>query len=218
MTESIFSKLYKTDVSKHIEKKGKFAYLSWAYAVKALREADPKATWEIIKYEGKPFVKTECGYFVEVAVTVEGVTLAQVHPVLDNNNRTVEKPNAFQINTSIQRALTKAIALHGLGLHIYQGEDLPTDDDGGSSNGRTTPFEGVNGGSTPPLPTSPEPKKKGKNFKFLEIMQIQKKRIGEKAYYAVLGLHGFEKSSEIIEKETQTKVYYAMLEKENVND
>jgi len=61
-----------------------------------------------------------------------------------------------------------------------------------------------------------EPEKKGKNFKFLEIMQIQKKRIGDTAYYAVLGLHGFEKSSEIIEKETQTKVYYAMLEKEDV--
>ena len=35
-------------------------------------------------------------------------------------------PNAFQINTSIQRCLVKAIALHGLGLYIYAGEDLPT--------------------------------------------------------------------------------------------
>ncbi|MGM9458240.1 DUF1071 domain-containing protein, partial [Lacticaseibacillus rhamnosus] len=54
-----------------------------------------------------------------------GVTLSQVHPVLDNRNKPIEKPNAFQINTSIQRCLAKAIALHGLGLYIYQGEDLP---------------------------------------------------------------------------------------------
>ena len=130
MTESIFNRLYKTDVTKHIEKKGRFSYLSWPYAVKALRESDPKATWEIKKFgDGQvPFMETRCGFFVEVAVTVEGITLSQVHPVLDNSNRAVVEPNAFQINTSIQRCLVKAIALHGLGLHIYQGEDLPTEE------------------------------------------------------------------------------------------
>ena len=63
---------------------------------------------------------------MEVAVTVDGITLSQIHPVLDNNNKPIQKPNAFQINTSLQRCLVKAIALHGLGLYIYQGEDLPT--------------------------------------------------------------------------------------------
>jgi hypothetical protein len=72
-----------------------------------------------------PYIKTELGYFVEVAVTVEGITHSQIHPVLDNNNRPIASPNSFQINTSIQRALVKAIALHGLGLYIYAGEDLP---------------------------------------------------------------------------------------------
>jgi len=47
---------------------------------------------------------------------------------LDNRNQTIHEPNAFQINTSIQRCLAKAIALHGLGLYIYAGEDLPVDD------------------------------------------------------------------------------------------
>jgi len=51
--------------------------------------------------------------------------MTQVHPVLDHQNKAVTAPNAFQINTSIQRCLTKAIALHGLGLHLYAGEDLP---------------------------------------------------------------------------------------------
>ena len=58
-------------------------------------------------------------------MTVQGVTLSQIHPVLDAKNRPLSDPSAFDINTSIQRCLTKAIALHGLGLYIYAGEDLP---------------------------------------------------------------------------------------------
>ena len=54
--------------------------------------------------------------------------MLQIHPVLDNKNQTIENPNAFQINTSIQRCLAKAIALHGLGLYIFRGEDLPEAD------------------------------------------------------------------------------------------
>ena len=128
MSDNYFSKLYAINVSEHVEQKGKFNYLSWAYAVKTLREVDPTATWEIIRFDGLPFLKTECGYFVEVAVTVQGITLSQIHPVLNNNNAPIPQPNSFQINTSIQRALVKAIALHGLGLYIYAGEDLPCDD------------------------------------------------------------------------------------------
>ena len=51
--------------------------------------------------------------------------LSQIHPVLDARNKPIEMPSAFDINTSIQRCLVKAIALHGLGLYIYAGEDLP---------------------------------------------------------------------------------------------
>jgi hypothetical protein len=77
------------------------------------------------RFDGLPYLKTETGTFVEVAVTVQGVTLCQIHPVLDAKNRTLMEPTAFDINTSIQRCLVKAIALHGLGLYIYAGEDLP---------------------------------------------------------------------------------------------
>lgn len=122
---SIFKTLNAINVNEHVEKKGQFKYLSWAWAVAELRKASPTATWEVIKSNGLPFCKTDCGYFVEVAVTVDGITLSQIHPVLDNNNKTIPVPNAFQINTSIQRCLVKAIALHGLGLYIYAGEDLP---------------------------------------------------------------------------------------------
>jgi hypothetical protein len=70
-------------------------------------------------------METSTGFFVQVTVTVGGVARTQIHPVLDNRNKTLEKPNAFQINTSIQRCLAKAIALHGLGLYIFAGEDVP---------------------------------------------------------------------------------------------
>ncbi|GAO22699.1 hypothetical protein ALISP_2519 [Alicycliphilus sp. B1] len=127
MTESInhFARLAAINVSEHIERKGGFAYLSWPYAVSQLRTADPTATWEVRRFNDLPYLATEAGVFVEVTVTVQGVTLSQIHPVLDGRNRPILAPTAFDINTSLQRCLVKAIALHGLGLYIYAGEDLP---------------------------------------------------------------------------------------------
>ena len=128
-TQSTFMKLFKTDVSKYTEKKGQFNYLSWAYAVQELKKACPNARWGVTKAEdGSPFFQTACGYFVDVWVEVDGVSLSQIHPVLDNRNQSIKEPNAFQINTSLQRALAKCIALHGLGLYIFAGEDLPEPD------------------------------------------------------------------------------------------
>lgn len=123
--DNYFQELYSRNVNEHVEAKGKFKYLSWTYAVAELSKLDPQSSWEVIRFNGLPFLATECGYFVEVAVTVKGITRSQIHPVLDNNNKPIPNPNAFQINTSIQRCLVKAIALHGLGLYIYSGEDLP---------------------------------------------------------------------------------------------
>lgn len=124
---SLFKTLYQCNVNDHVEKKGKFSYLSWPYAVAQLRLADDEARWEVRRFDGLPYCKTETGYFVEVAVTLQGVTLSQIHPVLDARNNPLLSPTAFDINTSIQRCLVKAIALHGLGLYIYAGEDLPGD-------------------------------------------------------------------------------------------
>ncbi|HHT7239757.1 TPA: DUF1071 domain-containing protein [Bacillus cereus] len=124
-TENYFSKLAQIDCSEHVEKKGRFSYLSWAWAVKKLREVDPTASWEVKRFDGVPYLKTDCGYFVEVEVTVQGLSLSQIHPILNNQNKPIAEPNNFDIKTSIQRCLVKAIALHGLGLYIYAGEDLP---------------------------------------------------------------------------------------------
>jgi hypothetical protein len=123
--DNSFARLNQINVSAHLEKKGDFSYLSWPYAVAQLRLADPLASWEVRRFDGLPYLKTETGYFVEVAVTLQGLTLSQIHPVLDSKNRPLVEPTAFDINTSLQRCLVKAIALHGLGLYVYAGEDLP---------------------------------------------------------------------------------------------
>jgi hypothetical protein len=123
-----FAVLASVDVSGHLEKKGPYSYLSWPYAVAELRKAEPTASWEVMRWNGLPYLQTETGSFVEVAVTVGGLRLSQIHPVIDGKNRVILAPNAFDINSSIQRCLVKCIALHGLGLSIYAGEDIPMTD------------------------------------------------------------------------------------------
>lgn len=143
-----FARMSSINVSEHIERKGGFAYLSWPFAVAQLRLADPTAFWEVRRFDGLPYLMTETGCYVEVAVTVQGITLSQVHPVLDGRNRVIIAPTAFDINTSIQRCLVKAIALHGLGLYIYAGEDLPQIGTEPAAND-----DGKNAGAAPTEPT-----------------------------------------------------------------
>ena len=184
--KNVFEILSKIDVGSHIEKKGQFSYLSWAWAVRELRKARPDATWVVIRFDDKPYMKTDCGYFVEVAVMVDGITLSQIHPVLNHVNKPIEKPNAFDINTSIQRCLVKAIALHGLGLSIYAGEDLPINQ-----------------------------KKDDKNFKFLQAMDAQQERIGDEAFFKVLGGAGYEKAKDIKKRADQETVFKALCDLPN---
>lgn len=149
-----FARMNAINVSEHIEKKGGFSYLSWPFAVAQLRLADPTATWEVRRFNGLPFLHTETGVFVEVAVTVQGVTLSQIHPVLDGRNRPLIAPTSFDINSSIQRCLVKAIALHGLGLYIYAGEDLPQPVSGDAANDPVpVPAAPVRATNQGPLPT-----------------------------------------------------------------
>lgn len=132
MVKNYFSELAGIDVGNYIEKKGQFSYLSWSYAVDQLRRYDPEATWKVNKFKNidgieLPYMLGPNGAFVEVEVTVKGVTLSQIQPVMDFKNKSVANPDAMDVNKAIQRCLVKGIALHGLGLYIYAGEDLPND-------------------------------------------------------------------------------------------
>ena len=103
MSSNYFAALSAINVNDHIEKKGGFSYLSWPWAVSQLRLTDPAACWEVKRFDGLPYLACEIGVFVEVAVTVQGITLSQLHPVLDGRNRPILAPTAFDINTSIGR-------------------------------------------------------------------------------------------------------------------
>lgn len=116
-----YSEIRKIDVSKYVDKKGKFSYLSWSWAVDQLLLLDPTATWE---YKDPTYFHDNT-MMVYCAVTAFGKTMQAQLPVMDNYNKPIIEPNAMQVNTAMQRCLAKAIALHGLGLYIYQGEDLP---------------------------------------------------------------------------------------------
>ena len=121
---SKYAELRKIDVSKYTEKKGKFTYLSWAWAVDTLLQHDELATWEY----REPYILPDGSMMVFCIVRAFGKEMTSQLPVIDFKNQAIKNPNAMQLNTAMQRCLAKAISLHGIGLYIYQGEDLPEAD------------------------------------------------------------------------------------------
>lgn len=123
--------LLKTNVNEHTEKKSNLTYLSWAWAWAETLKADPAATFKVEtfkrdQYTEEPFMTLPGGTaLVWVTVTIFGKPMTCQLPVMDHRNKAIPNPDAFQVNTAIMRCMTKAISLHGLGLYIYAGEDLP---------------------------------------------------------------------------------------------
>ena len=108
------------NVSDYIEKKNGLNYLSWSWALDQLLLLDENASWEYL--EPQYFNDT---MMVFCRVHVFGKSRTAQLPVMDYLNRPIVNPNAFQVNTAMQRCLAKAISLHGIGLYLYSGEDLP---------------------------------------------------------------------------------------------
>ncbi len=129
----VFKVLNNVDVSALTKKKGNFDYLSWSNAVREASKLFPEMSWEFTKWDYLPYLKTELGYFVECSVTISGITKTQMMAVLDFKNKTATTPKANDINKSQMRALTKAIALHGLGLDLWAGEDINGEYEGDGS-------------------------------------------------------------------------------------
>jgi hypothetical protein len=120
------SELLKINVSEHTEKKNGLTYLSWAWAWAAVLSVDPLATWEAVEFEGFPASFAPDGSaLVKTVVTIKGHSKSCWLPVMNHRNQAIKGPDAFAINTAIVRCLTKCIGMHGLGLYIYAGEDLP---------------------------------------------------------------------------------------------
>jgi hypothetical protein len=123
-----FETLNAINVSDKTEKKGNLTYLSWAWAWGELKKRYPNATYKIYENEmGWNYHTDGKTAWVKTGVTVEGIENIEYLPVMDfkNNSIPVEKVTSTDVNKTIQRSLTKAVARHGLGLYIYAGEDLP---------------------------------------------------------------------------------------------
>ena len=148
-----FEKLYRVNVNDYTEEKNGLTYLSWANAWAEVKKIYPDAQYTIKRFDNNlPYVYDEnTGYMVFTDVTIEGITYEMWLPVMDgankamkdmsykyqvkkwNNNtksydmveKTVEPATMFDINKTIMRCLVKNLAMFGLGLYIYAGEDLP---------------------------------------------------------------------------------------------
>lgn len=120
-----YTELRKINVAEYVEKKNGLSYLSWAWAVDQLLQRDPAATWDY-RWAGEvPFVRINDTAMVFCTVRAFGVERTAQLPVMDHRNKPIPNPDSFAVNTAMQRCLAKAISLHGIGLYIYAGEDLP---------------------------------------------------------------------------------------------
>ena len=147
-----FEELYNLNVNENVEKKNGLTYLSWSWAIAEVLKKYPDMTYEILRFENNlPYTYDEStGYMVFTKVTIEGITREMWLPVMDGANKamlnheytyqvkdyktgeikekTVAKATMFDVNKTIMRCLTKNLAMFGLGLYIYAGEDLPEEE------------------------------------------------------------------------------------------
>ena len=123
-----FNKVLNIDVSAKVEKKGKLSYLSWAWAWAEFVKLYPTATYKVIKNQNSmPYFADESGAVVYTEVTVDGLTHEMWLPVMNHANKAMKVGafDSFDVNKTIMRCLVKNLAMFGLGLYIYAGEDLP---------------------------------------------------------------------------------------------
>ena len=147
MQKSVFETLNAVNVNDKVEKKKDLTYLSWSYAWGEVKKVYSDATYTIVRdpHTMSPyFFDQHLGYMVMTSVTIQGQTLEMWLPVMDGANqamkhesyeystrygvKTVDAATMFDINKTLMRCLTKNLAMFGLGLYIFAGEDLPDTD------------------------------------------------------------------------------------------
>lgn len=148
--KTTFEKLNAIDIKDHVEKKNGLDYLSWAWAWAEFKKAYPDADYSVVKFNGLPYVyDPQSGIMCYTTVTANGETLEMWLPVMDSSNKALKfvpqtfkfwnsKKNAyeektipaatmFDVNKTIMRCLVKNMAMFGLGLSLYVGEDIPNE-------------------------------------------------------------------------------------------
>lgn len=177
------------DIDKKETNGRKLSYLSWATAYERMMTFDPSATWRVAEFDengievdgdtkGLPYQKLgNIGYFVKTYVTIGGETKSMFLPIMDmRNNAVKDHPYVVELKTykypvnpldsmilnkAILRCFVKTLALFGLGINLYQGEDLPTDDDLVTKDGELVPnilgnLPGIKAKETPKEENVPE--------------------------------------------------------------
>jgi hypothetical protein len=201
--------LSKLDVSKFTERKDGLTYLSWTYAWAYILEHFPNATYDIIKNEDElPYFIDDTGSMVYTSVTIEGITRHMWLSILDGANKSLKKEDytykakygdklvsaltMFDVNKALMRCLVKNLAMFGLGINVYAGEDLPLDLTSETLEIPATPV-------TPVTPVAPTKK---------ETSPIKKKvKVTESVVKEIKDLFAIKKISEDIQKKQLTTKY-----------
>lgn len=131
-TKSVFETLNNIDVSKKVKEKNSLTYLPWSSAWAEVKKLYPDATFEVIPQTDqfgnkRPWHDDGKSGWVEVAVTINGQTLTETLAIMDFKNKAIpaDQITSTDANKSYKRCLVKCLAMHGLGLYIYEGEDVP---------------------------------------------------------------------------------------------
>ena len=128
---NVFNTLNSIDVKPMIEKKGKMNYVSWSHAWRSVKTLFPNATRKVYEAEnGLNYFTDGRTCFVKVGVTINDEEMIDYLPIMDYRMQriTADKVTSMDVNKAIQRSMTKAIAMHGLGLELWYGEDLPVEE------------------------------------------------------------------------------------------
>lgn len=138
-TDNYFESLAKVNVKDKVEKKGNFDYLSWANAWALIKLRHPHAQRNVYEDQssGLNFFTDGRTAYVKVGVTINEIEHIDYLPIMDfrNNSILIDKITSMDVNTAIQRSTAKAIAMHGLGLSLWVGEDIV------SQTNKTTPVK-----------------------------------------------------------------------------
>ncbi len=138
-TDNYFESLAKVNVKDKVEKKGNFDYLSWANAWALVKLRHPHAQRNVYEDQssGLNFFTDGRTAYVKVGIIINEIEHIDYLPIMDfrNNSILIDKITSMDVNTAIQRSTAKAIAMHGLGLSLWVGEDII------SQTNKTTPVK-----------------------------------------------------------------------------
>jgi len=122
-------------------------YLSWAHGWMTLMDHYPNAIMDFPHNE----VHEDGSVTVHCSIVIGTLARHMWLPVMNNKNQAIVRPNARDISDAKMRCLVKCMALFGLGMYVYAGEDLPQAEQ---------PVAEVKGKpAKKPEPKKPEPKK-----------------------------------------------------------